>query len=271
MILTVLADDRTQDAGYEVEHGLSVHLDTGKFKVLLDTGASDVFLRNANVMGIDLADVDYVFISHGHRDHAGGLGHFLQKNEKAEVIVASKALRGAFHSSRRGMHDISPEWPNELFQGRVITVDGNMEVAGMKIISDIGHEHPLPKADNCLYMADAGGAYVHDDFRHELALQVGGLLFTGCAHNGLMNILDAASAPVHTVLGGFHLLDEEMGECFETDNEVQEIASQIQLKYPDAVLYTGHCTGDKIYSSMKQVLGQNLQQFYCGLSVEIKQ
>ena len=74
---TVLSDNRTQNPSLETEHGLSILLETEKHRFLLDTGASDVFIRNAEKMGIDLSMVDYVFISHGHSDHAGGLLHLM--------------------------------------------------------------------------------------------------------------------------------------------------------------------------------------------------
>ena len=71
--LVVLSDNRTNNKLLQTEHGLSVYLECPSGKYLLDTGASDLFIRNAKVLGIDLADVDYCLISHGHNDHIGGL------------------------------------------------------------------------------------------------------------------------------------------------------------------------------------------------------
>lgn len=269
MRISVLADNRTQSADFGTEHGLCVHLDTGKIKVLLDVGATDVYLRNASVMGLDLAEVDYVFISHAHRDHAGGLKYFLKNNRKAKVILSSSALTGSFHSSRNGLHDISPDWPHEMLEGRLISVDKETEVEGMGIISDISKNHPVPKADKCLYILTPEGEYVQDDFGHELALQIDGFLYTGCAHNGLMNILESASAPVHTVMGGFHMLDASGNEDYETDVDIIGIAAQLLARYPDTVFYTGHCTGDRVFMLMKRILGNNLRQFYSGKYLEI--
>lgn len=70
--LTVLADNRSSDpVRFPTEHGLSILLDTGSLRLLLDTGASDLFIRNARTLGINIADVDYVFLSHGHRKETG--------------------------------------------------------------------------------------------------------------------------------------------------------------------------------------------------------
>ena len=66
---TVLVDNRTNDPVLETEYGLSILLETDHHRILLDTGASDMLIRNAERLGIDLSTVDYVFISHGHSDH----------------------------------------------------------------------------------------------------------------------------------------------------------------------------------------------------------
>jgi len=75
-------------------------------------GASDLFIRNAGQLGIDLSDVDYVFISHGHSDHAGGLRYFMEHNQKAKVIVSPDAMGGKFFSKRGNLHSITTECPD---------------------------------------------------------------------------------------------------------------------------------------------------------------
>ena len=49
----VLSDNRSNDNRLSTEHGLSILLETEKHRILLDTGASDVFIRNAEVLGVD--------------------------------------------------------------------------------------------------------------------------------------------------------------------------------------------------------------------------
>ena len=282
---TVLSDNRSCDDRLSTEHGLSILLQTERHKILLDTGASDVFIQNAALLGIDISDVDYVFISHGHSDHAGGLLYFLEHHQKAKVIVSPDAISGHFFSKRGNLHSITTDWP-EMDDDRLILIDQTCEIVeDIHVIAYIPQNHPMPKGNQnlfvkpneqneaCLnsvmarkgrmksnlFVQSANGDYIHDDFRHELVLYVDGLLFTGCAHSGLENILAACPWPVHTVVGGFHLLDGQ-----ESEEELQTLAKGLKEKYPSTQFYTSHCTGDKVFDIMKDVMGEQLQSFKCG-------
>ncbi len=270
MKLTVLADNRTKDERLKTEHGLSLLLETNGKRILLDTGASDLFMRNAEKMNIDLRNVDYVFVSHGHRDHAGGLSTFLACNEKAKVIVAAEAVKGMYFSMRDGQHSITTKWPFEMMGKRTIMVEKSGELErDIYVIANILHGNAMPAGNNKLYVQKDDGKMVLDDFTHEIVLYVDGLLFTGCAHNGVLNIMESCPFPVHTVVGGFHLLDEKQPGEYETEEEVREIAKSLIEKYPDTKFYTGHCTGDGVMKVMREVMGESLQPFYCGLTVEM--
>ena len=255
---TVLSDNRSDNNALATEHGLSILLETDKHRILLDTGASDVFIRNAEKIGIDLSTVDYVFISHGHSDHAGGLKHLLEINKKAKIIVSPDALKGRFFSKRRYFHSITTEWP-EIPQERLLTVEHNESISDdFFILAHIPQIHPMPEGNQHLFVQEAE-AYVNDDFRHELALYVDGLLFTGCAHSGLENILSACPYPVKTVVGGFHLLDGH-----ESEAALTQLAKRLTERYPQTQFFTSHCTGDNVYEIMKSTMGEQLQSFRCG-------
>ena len=253
---TVLSDNRTNNPALATEHGLSILLETDRYRILLDTGASDLFIRNARVLGIDLSTVDYVFISHGHSDHAGGLQHFVRVNDHAPVIVSPQAVSGRFYSRRLTHHSITAQWP-ALPPGRLLTVSQSGEVAdGIYVIAHIPQEYPVPKGNRHLFVQSPDGTYCPDDFRHELALYTDGFLFTGCAHSGLENILAACPWPVHTVMGGFHLLDG-----YESDAELTALAQRLSTNYPDVHFYTSHCTGEHAFEVLKWQMGAHLQTF----------
>ena len=270
---TVLSDNRSNDSRLSIEHGLSILLETERYRILLDTGASDVFIRNAEVLGIDLSTVDYVFISHGHSDHAGGLRYFLEKNRRAKVIFSPDAMSGKFYSKRGILHSITTVWPESL-KDRLITVERTCEILGrakrqcrsadgLCVIAHISQVHPMPKGNKHLFVEGANGEYVNDDFCHELALYTDGFLFTGCAHNGLENILAACPYPVKLVVGGFHLLDGQ-----ESEEELKALAKRLKEHYSATQFYTSHCTGDKVFEIMKVVMGEQLQSFRCGTIIK---
>ena len=263
---TVLSDNRAKDPSFMTEHGLSILLETERYRILLDTGASDVFILNAKRMGIDLGSVDYVFISHGHSDHAGGLRHFMDVNKRAKVIVSLEAVNGMFYSRRNDLHSITTMWPEGMGE-RLIMVDHTCEVAdGIHIMAHIPHTHPMPKGNRHLFIKDAEGNFFLDDFRHELALYTGGLLFTGCAHSGLENILAACPWPVRSVVGGFHLLDGH-----ESRDELVGLAQRLTDNYPHTVFHTSHCTGDIAYAIMKKAMATRLHAFCCGTTRKMEE
>jgi len=100
-------------------------------------------------------------------------------------------------------------------------------------------------------------------------LYIDGLLFTGCAHNGLENILEACPWPVHTVLGGFHLLDARGEDAYEDGKTLTALAGRLAERYPRTTFYTSHCTGDGAFRTLQSVLGPRLQQFSCGTRIRI--
>ena len=264
MTWTVLSDNRTCNDLLQTEHGLSILLETDKHRILLDTGASDVFIRNAEKTGIDLSTVDYVFISHGHSDHAGGLKYFVARNRQAKVLVSPDTMSGKFFSKRGNLHSITAEWP-KIDDGRLVLINQICARAeDIHVIAHIPQTHLMPKGNQNLYVQNTNGVFTHDDFRHELALYDDGLLFTGCAHSGLENILAACPWPVHTVVGGFHLLDG-----LETEEELMALAQRLKAKYSNTQFFTSHCTGDKVFATLKTIMGNQLNAFSCGMTITV--
>ena len=186
---TVLVDNRTNNPALETEHGLSILLETEQHRILLDTGASNLFIRNAERLGIDLSTVDYVFISHGHSDHAGGLRYFMEVNRTAKVIVSPEAVSGKYFSKRGHLHSITAKWP-VTGSDRLLPIHKTCTIADfIHIIARIPQNNPIPRANQNLYVQDADGDFVHDDF-----------LWTACCLRAVP-IADSKTSlqPVHTL------------------------------------------------------------------------
>lgn len=95
MKLVVLADNNTYiDQYYLAEPALSIYIENGDKKYLFDTGYSDVYLKNAERLGIELESLDAVIISHGHNDHTGGLA-FYPKKQKKPLLIAHPGIMEA--------------------------------------------------------------------------------------------------------------------------------------------------------------------------------
>ena len=88
------------------EHGLSLYIETDTHKILFDAGQSAAFADNAEKLGVDLRKVDFAVLSHGHYDHSGGLGRFLEINGTASVYVSRYAFEP--HYSANGYIGLDP-------------------------------------------------------------------------------------------------------------------------------------------------------------------
>ncbi len=81
--LTVIVDNISSD-DITGEWGLCLLVEFRGKKVLVDAGASNLFLENMKKLGIDVADIDYGALSHAHYDHANGIPAFFDHNKKAK-------------------------------------------------------------------------------------------------------------------------------------------------------------------------------------------
>lgn len=267
--ITVLIDNQPhrENPSLEVEHGLSFYIETINEKILIDTGASDRFLHNAGKLGIDIADVDYLILSHAHNDHTGGLACFLQHNNKAKICLSSHINGAGYYSNRRKlMRYISIDY--NLVQdnkGRFIFVSDNQQLTpDIRIVSRIPARYSLPQADRTLFAGSAP-----DSFDHEIAvLIVQGcqtVLLSSCTHMGLLNTLDAcAPASPSVFIGGMHLIDSDADNQFETESEYNSIAETIRKLYPDLHIYTGHCTGSSAKCALTRLLPGQFHTFHTG-------
>lgn len=278
MVIKVLVENSVYSGapkGVKAEHGLSFHIETATEKILFDTGRSDLFLRNAGKMGVDLAGVDHLILSHGHSDHGGGLEHFLKANSSATVWMHREAARD-FYIKALGIFPFYVGLDKKVLQRykeRIRYVDERADItANLKLFSGMRNDFPAPAGNDRLFVKE-DGRWKRDDFRHELLLSIAGengaVLCTGCAHSGIVNMLRRyreypAGARISAVLGGFHLHSRMTGKN-EPRSYIDELSAA--LAHEDACFYTGHCTGVKNYAYMKLRLQDKLNSIHSGQEI----
>jgi len=243
--LSVLSDGKAVD-GFGSEHGLSFHLEVDQKKFLFDTGASDLFLGNAKKLGIDLAEVDAIALSHGHFDHGDGL-QFLQGKKLVchpECFVkryrkAGKGYLGLALSEDeiRDRFDLKPSRePIQLsehlfFLGEVPRVN-DFEAQHTKYVLEDGTEDFI--------MDDSGLACIVDGKL---------VVFSACAHSGICNMVEHARKvtgvrQVAAIIGGFHLKQVDL-QTMRTIVYLKEL--QVKRIYPS------HCTQEPALSRILEL------------------
>lgn len=253
-------------------HGLSFYVETKKHKLLLDLGPSSQTIENAKALGIDLKEIDTVVLSHGHYDHSGGIIPFTRINDKAKVYFQESAKEDYYaddglEAKERyryiGIDKAIISLPQANILNGDAKIDDDIEVFTIKERS-----HKLPSSNKNL-LIKKGDCFERDDFGHEHFLVVReegkSVLLSGCAHNGILSILDAyiekfGQAP-DLVVSGFHLM-KKTGYNESEIEEIKDIAEELK-KYTSRFV-TCHCTGIPAYEIMKPVLGDRLEYVHAG-------
>ena len=270
MQATILVDNLTRN-NLSPEWGLSVFIEYGPNKILLDTGASGRFLKNADSMGIPLGQVDFGVLSHAHYDHADGMGEFFTCNPHA-VFYLREGTKENCYGKKWCFHKYIGIHRGFLktYRDRIKYVSGKHEILpGITLLPHTtqGLEE-IAKGVN-LYVKE-GRKFWPDSFSHEQSLvfdtEKGLVTFSSCSHGGADNIIREIEAAfpkkqLYAMLGGFHLYKSSR-------EEVRALAERIK-KTGIQKIYTGHCTGERAFDILKEELGDCAEQIYTGMEKEL--
>jgi 7,8-dihydropterin-6-yl-methyl-4-(beta-D-ribofuranosyl)aminobenzene 5'-phosphate synthase len=188
--ITTIVDNNIWKEGLASCWGLSFYIETFTYYkthvVLMDTsGSFQVFFNNASKLGLNLSEVDTVFISHWHSDHCGALRQVLS-------LLKSQTLIYLPSESSFGLREIREA-------GGISRIcDGSVEFVGGMMST---------------------GELTDGVSEHSLLINVrnkGLVVLTGCSHPGIINILKRAQRvsnvdKIYAVIGGFHISDVDEG------------------------------------------------------------
>jgi len=258
------------------EHGLSMIIENGK-TTLYDTGQGPGILNNLKLLGKDVNAIERIVLSHGHYDHTGGLMNVLgARNSGVPVMLHREAFDekiARFNFPDRVVEiPIGFDHPREdyekagaefSFLDRLVGIDD-----GISAISSV-RRPPGWKVRDPLLKVRRGDEVIDDPFNDDLSLLLetgsGPVVLLGCAHSGIVEILEDLSAETghsefHAVIGGTHLASAD-ARYFENTIETLK-------KYSVEVIGTSHCTGFRAAARLAGVFGDRFKTASVGDTFE---
>ncbi len=250
------------------EWGFSALVTADGRRILFDTGARpETVLRNAREMGVDLAEVQEVILSHNHADHTGGLLTLRREVARMRPSALSRAhvAKGIFLSRPRESGGeanimIAARKEYEAGGGSFIEHATAEEIfPGAWITGPVPRKYPernwtMGGRSGQIRMPD--GSIAEDTVPEDQSLVLdtdrGLVTITGCAHAGIINTLDYArrrirEAPAYAVLGGLHL--------FETGDDRLLWTGEKLRGFGLMNLLGSHCTGIEAVYQLRRITG----------------
>jgi 7,8-dihydropterin-6-yl-methyl-4-(beta-D-ribofuranosyl)aminobenzene 5'-phosphate synthase len=250
------------------EHGFSMLIKTFKDEksetFLFDTGGSPkVIVENSKIMGLNLNEVGFIVLSHGHYDHFGGLASVVEAlgKENLPLIVHEDMFKARGTASRDGTIRRYPLFPTQaqlasthaIFTKQpFLTANGHVCVTG-EIPRKTLFEKGLMQHQSLVNGSWQPDPIILDD--RAVAMNVKGkglVVVSGCAHAGIINTIQYAKQisgveQVYAVIGGFHLA----GKSFE--EKIEPTIKELTKINPELIV-PSHCTGWRAMFAMSQAL-----------------
>ncbi len=246
--ITVLVENTAHGPCVLAEHGLSYWIEHNGKHILLDSGQGGVLATNACKLKIPLYDLDALILSHGHYDHTGGVAEALKHDRPVAVYAHPAAFAKKYARNNDGTaRAIGMPYPSE----RAIRATRNQLVHTTQptvVFGGLTVTGPVPRPAG---FEDTGGPFfldeactqpdpLEDDQSVFIDTAEGTVVLLGCAHSGVINTLHyirqlTDNRPIHTVIGGMHLVGASPRRIERTIEELKQLGIHR--------LAPAHCTG----------------------------
>jgi len=237
--LTILVENTVNARGLMAEHGWAVWIQAGEQGLLFDTGQSQLLRANAQALGAPLQKATAVVLSHGHSDHTGGLETVLVSSPQAKVFVHPVALEAKYvrrDDGRAGSIGMTASAARALREREtpVRWTTGVTEVsAGVFVTGEVPRLTPFEDTGGHFFLDETCSQPdpLTDDQALFFEAKEGIIAILGCAHAGVVNTLrhvreTTGGKPIHTVLGGMHLLNAKPERIEKTLEAFQQLGVQ---------------------------------------------
>jgi 7,8-dihydropterin-6-yl-methyl-4-(beta-D-ribofuranosyl)aminobenzene 5'-phosphate synthase len=267
--VTCVVDNTAGGDSFWGEHGLSFLIETEEgSRVLFDTGQSGtVLLHNLAELKIDPKEIQALALSHGHKDHTGGLEVLLEQSPGLPLYAHPTLFQGRFARRNERMESIGLPLAREALAARVdlrLSAEPTEIAPGVWTTGEIALR-PEPEGHSDRHLVREGEGWVPDPYRDDLSLVVhtaGGLvLLCGCCHAGLLNTLlhvrRTFGGEIVAVAGGTHL--ESADESY-----LEHVATMLRQEYGSPRLYFNHCTGEKAHFVLTRAFDKGVRSCPAG-------
>ncbi|HSL40521.1 MAG TPA: MBL fold metallo-hydrolase [Desulforhopalus sp.] len=271
LTLRIVVDNQTAP-GLLAEHGFSLMLTADDHTLLLDTGQDKALRHNAAALGISLAAVNSLVLSHGHYDHSGGICDLLQASRRLQVYYHPAAFLPRYSVREDQARSIRITLPNRIAlnalpEERLHPVHHPVLLTErIGITGEIPRRNPLETTGGPFFLDEAGVRPdpIEDDMAVWVKTSLGLVVAVGCCHAGIINTLTwikelTGEEKIHTVIGGLHLLNADEERLTWTVNELEKLAI--------TNLIPCHCAGD---TAMRRLAERfDCRNGYAGMSLHV--
>jgi 7,8-dihydropterin-6-yl-methyl-4-(beta-D-ribofuranosyl)aminobenzene 5'-phosphate synthase len=261
--ITVLCENlvgRLVGAG---EHGFSAFVETDRGDYLFDTGSGHSVVANSLVLKKDLRTIRRIFLSHGHYDHTGGLPEVLKLRGNVEVHAHPHLFLDRIAVLKEDDKEIKrfvgipykKAYLEFLGANFVLNKDFFEVEKGIFLTGEVPRKTPFEKPDPRLF-SEMDGKITQDIFLDDQSLildtKKGLVVILGCAHSGMINILDhvidkTGKEKFYAIMGGTHL-------DFLTPEQLEESIKSLK-KMEIERIGISHCTGMRAAFRLHQEFG----------------
>lgn len=256
------------------EHGFACYIETPHGSYLFDTGQGFGILHNATVLGKDLSRIQAVMISHGHYDHTGGLPKVLQLKAPVSIWGHPDMFAERYWIKGGQRRDIGIPYRRSYLEAMgaqfCLEREWTQIGPGVHLTGEIPRLSEFEQNDphmslRCPETLALGPDPLKDDLSLVLESDRGLILILGCAHAGLVNIIEhvqdqLGQAEIYAVMGGTHLGFADEAQ-FERTLELIE-------RYQIARVGASHCTGAEKASLMHAKLQERFFFAHVGAVLE---